>query len=67
MRHYFLDHLRLFLRFAFTLRLGEGIQLRRRFHALFAAQQSFNRQDLDFGIILVVPEFGFVTASRLKT
>ena len=56
-----LQHLRLLLRFGLALRFGEGIDLRRSFHALFVVQQTFNRKKLDFGIILVVPELGLVT------
>lgn len=44
-----------------ALRLGEGVYLRRRFHALLAAQQTFDGENLDFGIILLVPEFGVET------
>jgi hypothetical protein len=33
-----LNQIRLLLRFAFALAFGEGIHLRRRFHALLAAQ-----------------------------
>jgi hypothetical protein len=44
-----LNQIRLLLRPALALRLGKWIHLRRRFHALFAAQQAFNRQNLDLG------------------
>jgi len=44
-----LNQLRLLLRFVFTLRFGKRIHLRRSFDALFAVQQTFNRQQLDFG------------------
>lgn len=41
---------------------GEGIQLWRRFDTLGAIEQVFDGEQLDFGIILVMPEFGGVTA-----
>ena len=47
---------------AFDLRFGERIHLRRCFNTFFAVQQSFNRKNLDFRIILVVPEFGFASS-----
>ena len=52
----------LLLRLGFALRVCKGIRLRRRVHALYFVQQGFNRQQLDFRIILAVPELRFVTA-----
>ena len=57
-----LQHLRLLLGFAFPLRFGEGVHLRRGFDAFLTAQQSFDGEDLDFGKIFVVPDLGLVAA-----
>ena len=42
--------LRLLLRLAFALRFGERIHLRWRVNTLCLIHQTFDREDLDFGI-----------------
>jgi hypothetical protein len=51
----------LFFGLGLALRFGEWGHLRRRFDPLAPVQQSFHGEDLDFRMVLVVPERGKVS------